>query len=165
VEHRAVQMNNSEKITLLRDKDWTEIDGRTCRVIEFIPMASIKDGLVLAIDKSTPYASVRLECKVFPGQEIIGYITHKLDFVNLWKAFKERGVNPDEEVIIFWSVEMYKFKIYKFLSSFMPKLWVMICPKEAYNLMTDREFKPELTGMARWKAEKPIIDWKPVVME
>lgn len=150
---------------MLRDSDWVVIDGELCRVIDFVPMGLIKDGKVLALNKTTPYASVRLECKKFPGQKITGFITHKLDFVNLWKAFKERGVKPDEEVIISWSTKHYKNRLYKILSFIMPKLWVMVCHKGAFELITNPDLRPDLTGEARAKAELPIIDWKPKVME
>ena len=47
----------------------------------------------------------------------------------------------------------------------MPKLWVMICPKGTYELIVDSNYKPELSGEARWDAMKPITQWKPEVME
>jgi hypothetical protein len=47
----------------------------------------------------------------------------------------------------------------------MPKLWVMVCPKGAYELMENSNYKPELSGLERWNAMKPIIQWKPKVME
>ncbi|MBU0534045.1 MAG: hypothetical protein KJ887_04535 [Candidatus Omnitrophica bacterium] len=50
-------------------------------------------------------------------------------------------------------------------SPFLPRLWVMVCPKGAFELMVDQNYKPELSGEARWKAQKPIIEWKPEVME
>jgi len=158
---------NQEKshITLLKNSDWRVIDGEVCRVIDFIPMASIKDGKVLAINRTTPYAAVDLECRKFSGQKVTGFICHKLDFIHLWKAFKERGVKIDEEVIIGWNTKHYQNRLYKFLSFMMPKLWVMICPKGAFELMTDSNWKPELSGEARWNATKPIAEWKPEVMK
>jgi hypothetical protein len=53
----------------------------------------------------------------------------------------------------------------KLYSAFMPRLWVMVCPKGAFELMVDSNYRPELTGEARWSAMKPIIQWKPEVME
>lgn len=148
---------------LLNDSQWSEIDGEFCRVIDFAPMASIKGGKILAIDKTKPYASVVLECKKLPA-ETKGLITHKVDFMHLWLAFKERGIKQDEEVLIFWSKKHYK-KVYKVFSAFLPRLWVMICPKGAFELQTEPSYRPELKGEARWKAVMPIIDWKPEVME
>lgn len=151
---------------LRKDSEWSVIDNKICRVIDFVPIGSIvKDGKVIAADMTTPYASIVIECKKIP-QKITGFITHKTDFTNLWNAFRERGINKEkEEVIISWSTKHYKNKIYKMLSVSMPKMWIMICPKGAFELTTDSNWKPELTGEARWNAMKPIVEWKPEVME
>ncbi len=155
---------NNKNLTLIRDSDWEVIDSEPCRVVEFVSLgASVEDGKVQAIDKTTPYASVTLECKKFPNK-ITGYITHKIDFAHLWAAFKERGVKDNEEVIIFWSKKHLK-TFAKIFSPVMPKLWVMVCPKGAFELMTDPNFKPQLSGIARWNAQRPIVEWKPEVME
>lgn len=156
------------KIALIKDKDWSAIDGEACRVIDFSPLGSVIDinGKLLSEDKTTPYACITLECEKL-GQ-IEGYITHKMDFTHLWAAFKERTVKEDEEVIIFWTKKHYKVHSWvgrKLYSAFMPKLWVMICPKEAYDLITNQNFKPEIAGAARAKATSPIVDWKPEVMD
>jgi hypothetical protein len=84
--------------------------------------------------------------------------------MHLWSAFKERGVKQDEEVLIFWSKKHYK-KVYKTFSAFLPRLWVMVCPRGAFELETNPDYRPELKGEARWNATKPIIDWKPEVMK
>lgn len=151
------------EITLLKDSEWSAIDSEACKVVRFTPFASVKDGKITHSDTSTPYASVTLNCYKIQGT-IEGFITHKIDFLHLWTAFKERTVKKDEEVIIFWTKKHYKFKPLKILPSF-PKLWVMICQKGAYKLMTDPKYKPELTGEARWLAERPIVEWKPEIME
>lgn len=149
--------------TLLKDSDWSVVEGEVCRVIDFAPLgSSVKDGDVKVLDKSTPYASVTLECRKFPNR-ITGFITHKVDFLHLWAAFKERGVKENEEVLISWYKKGLKTSA-KIFSPFMPKLVVMICKKEAYELINDSNFKPELSGEARFNAEKPIIEWKPEVM-
>lgn len=155
--------NNLSDITLLRDSDWRIIDGELCRVINFVPLGLIKDGKVLALNKTTPYASITLECKKLP-KKITGFICHKMDFTHLWLVFKERGIKQDEEVLIFWSKRHYKNIVYKILSVFMPRLWIMICQKGAFELMTNPNSRPELQGEARYLAEKPIVEWKPEVM-
>lgn len=154
------------KIVLIKDSEWSVIDGEPCRVTSFDTLGSLIDanGKVHAMDKTTPYASVTMECKKL-GKNVTGYITHKEDFKHLWAAFKDRKVKDDEEVIICWTTKHYRYKLTKFLSPFMPKLWVMVCPKGAYDLMVDSNYKPELSGEARWDAMKPIIQWKPEVME
>ena len=148
---------------LLKDSQWSAIDEKLCRVVDFVPMTSVEAGKISAIGK-TPYASVVLECQNMPTK-IKGFITHKLDFIHLWTAFKERTIKQDEEVLIIWSKKHYKNMVYKIFSNFMPKLWVMICPKEAFEVATNPDYKPELNGEARAKAKYPIIDWKPEVME
>jgi len=153
-----------ETITILKNYDWNVIDGEACRVLEFQPMGSaIKEGKVQAMDKSTPYASITLECKKYPNK-ITAYITHKMDFQHLWEAFKERGVKDNEEAIVSYSKKFFK-SYAKIFSSFMPKLWITICPKGAFELMTDPENRPELQGEARFLAERPIAEWKPEVMK
>ena len=158
--------HSESKIVLWKDSEWSTIDGEPCRVNHFSPLGSFVDikGKVHVMDKTTPYSSVIIECKKL-GKNITGYITHKEDFKHLWAAFKDRKVKDDEEVIICWTKEHYRWKLTKFLTPFMPKLWVMVCPKEAYELMVDSNYKPELWGEARWNAMKPIIQWKPEVME
>jgi len=149
---------------MLRDSDWSTIDGELCRVIDFMPMAgSVKNGKVVAFNISTPYASVSLECKKMSGT-ITGFVTHKMDFANLWEAFKERGISDNEEVIIVWLIKHYK-NIYKFSSPFLPRMWVMICHKGAWEMMVNPNSRPDLTGEARARATIPIVEWKPEVME
>ena len=145
--------------TLRKDSEWSIIDGEACRVTSFIPSASVENGKVVVTNQTEPYAMVIFECKK-ASPETRGYITHKIDFAHLWAAFKERGLSENEEVIIFWSTRHLKAPA-KLFSAVMPKLTVMICPKGAYEIMTDSNYKPELTGEARFNAERPIVEWKP----
>jgi len=142
-----------------KDREWSVIDGELCRVTEFIPMALVQNGKVLAPTLTEPYASVSLECKKV-SCAIKGFICHKMDFKHLWAAFKERPLGQNEEVIIVWSMKRLKSyaKIFPLL---MPRLYVMVCPKGAFELMTDPNWKPELTGEARFNAERPIVQWQP----
>jgi len=154
--------NNMSEMILVKDSEWCAIDGELCKVIKFIPWGSIKNGKISVLNKATPYASVVIECKKLPV-ETTGFICHKMDFIHLWKAFKERGTQESEEVLIFWSKKHYN-KLYKIFAAFLPRLWVMICPKGAFESMTDPNYKPEIQGEARYKAEKPIVEWKPEMM-
>lgn len=147
-----------------KDSEWSVIDGEPCRVIDFTPLALVENGRVIAPNITDPYASVILECKKMPSVPK-GFVTHKMDFANLWAAFKERGISDNEEVIIIWTTKHYKYKFPKFLSPAYPKMRVMICPKGALEIMVDSNWKPELTGEARWNAMKPIVEWKPEIMQ
>ena len=149
------------EIALVTDADWQPIEDYPCRVTDFVPMAKVEDGEIIAVP-NVPYAAVHLECSEL-SREAVGYICHRVDFIHLWAVFKERGVEPDEEVIIFWS-KRHLTRFAKFLSFFtaMPRLCVMICPKGACELMTDPDCRPELQGLDRWHAERPIVTLKPV---
>jgi len=146
-----------------KDSEWSVIDGEPCKVIEFTSLASVENGKVVAINKTEPYASVIFECKKLP-QQTKGFICHKMDFQHLWAAFNERGVKENEEVIIFYSKKHLK-SYAKLFSAFMPRLWVMVCPKGAFELISDPNSRPELQGEARWLAMKPIAEWKPEIMK
>jgi hypothetical protein len=156
--------NNKSEIIFITDSDWDIVDSHTCLVTDFNPLAAIKNGKVIAFDNATPYAYVSFECKKVSGN-IKGYITQKFDFTHLWYVFKDRTVKENEEVIIIWSKTHYQNFIVNLFSRFMPKLWVMICPKDAYKLLSDEKYKPELSGEARYLATKAIVDLKPDVMK
>ncbi len=131
------------KDVLLKDKEWSSIDGELCLVKNFLPEENnlVKDDIVTSPDISKPYASIILD--TVGVENVTGFITHKIDFTNLWKAFKERTINNErEEVLIYWTAKHYKYKFYQIISNFllkvigvtpMPKLIVMVCPKGTYK--------------------------------
>ena len=143
--------------------DWNIVAEKLSKVKGFTPMPPFQEGKILALDKTIPYAFVILECKKLP-HPVQGIISHSLDFRNLWAAFYERSLEKDEEVLIIWTKKQYKGYAKKF-SRAMPRLWVMVCPKESFKLQTDKNFRPELGGRARWNAASPRADWKPDVMK
>jgi hypothetical protein len=176
-----------QEITLLKDSEWCTLDGETCRVLKFTPLcAVVEDGRVKASKQNMPYASVVIECPSFQGKAK-GFITNKVDFAMLWAAFKERaqvkgarlefqydsdgipafaakhGVATDEEVWLVWTKNNYIGGL-SLMNKFLPSLIVSVCPKGAYELMTNRKVKPELTGEARYLAERPLVTWTPKVM-
>ncbi len=179
-------MNESQEVTLLKDSDWSAIECEICRVLEFTPlMAEVKDGRVKTSNPNMPYASVVIECPVIQG-EAKGFITHKVDFAMLWAAFNERtqvkgaraealyepngnpafakhGVATDEEVWLVWTKKSYIGAI-GLMNKFLPSFIVSVCPKGAYELITNRKVRSELTGEARYLAERPLITWTPKVM-
>jgi len=52
------------EITLLKDSQWAKIEEEVCRVINFNPLALVKNGKIRRIDVM-PYASVTFECKKY----------------------------------------------------------------------------------------------------
>ena len=172
---------------LQKDSDWSALDGEICRVLEFIPMhAEVKDGHVKSSNPNITYASVIIESPRIQGKAK-GFITHKVDLAMLWAAFNERtevkgtrvkhaydpngspafvakhGVATDEEVWIVWTKNNYNLRG-GLMSKFLPKLIVMVSPKGAYELLTNRNLKPELKGEARYYAERPLVTWTPRLM-
>jgi hypothetical protein len=156
--------HSSPKIVLWKDSEWSHIDGEICRVSDFATLASFVDADgKIHTSKTMPYGSITLECKRL-GTNVTGYICHKMDFQHLWAAFRERKIGKDEEVIIVRTRKQYKWKVTRLIAVFMPKLQVMVCPKGAYELMTDPKGNPELSGTAWFAAIRPIVWWKPPVM-
>jgi hypothetical protein len=153
-------------ITLLKDKDWSVIDSEACRVNRFTPLAKILNGKLSSPPMSMPYCSLEIECKKFPCK-VTAFVTHKIDFTNLWKVFKERGVKEDEEVIIFWTTKHYKVKVFKILLTTMPKLIVWICRKNAFEVLNDRTHQvyKELSDEEWSDFIRPIEDYRPDIMQ
>ena len=150
-----------------KDISWNVVDHHMLRVLEFSPFLSTVEGKSIKLqDRFVPYALLTVEDteKSFDGKAVI-YVTHKEDFMNLWKVFKEIGVKQNEEVIVVWSKNHYTNWVYKLLSAIMPKMQVMIFTKESRRLWTDNDYKPELDGLERHKARKPVVHLKPKVIE
>ena len=142
-------MKNSTEIILRKDKEWSLIDSELCLVTNFSPLmgSTVKDGVVISPGVNTPYASVTIKCKKIK-EEITGFITHKIDFMNLWHVFKEIGLNEEkEEVLIYWTTKHYNNKIAKIISAFcltllggtpLPKIFVMLFSKGTYERSISR---------------------------
>jgi len=150
-------------VPLLKDNEWSVIAEEPCRVLQFDPLSWIKEGRICGT-KTVPYASILLECKKVPDR-ILAYVTNKIDFIHLWRVFKERTVKESEEVIVLWTIEHYKLKWLKYFSVFLPKLRVMIFPKGHLEFIADRNWQPE--SGKRPSCEEmliPIVDLKPTIM-
>jgi hypothetical protein len=157
----------SRESSLLKDTEWSAIDGEFCRVNDFVPLSWMEEGKICddKLFKTLPYASVILECKKIPNR-IKGYITHKIDFIHLWNVFRERGIKEDEEVIIIWTIQNYKWKWLKYFSVFLPKIWVSVHHKGFLEFITDQNWHPE--SKPRPTTEEmltPIVSRKPKIME
>ena len=156
------------KLLLINHHDWGVVAEEPCRVVQFNPSCYIKDGKFLknkTLKPYAPYATVLLET-LMSSDTIKGYITNKTDFTNLWKVFQERTVKEDEEVIICWTIQNYRYTWLKYLSVLLPKLWVMIFPKGHLEFMADPNWQPE--SGKRPSAEEmlvPIVSLKPAIME
>jgi len=114
-------------------------------------------------------------------------LARKIDFAMLWSAFNERtqvkgaqvetayepngnpvfvakhGVATNEEVWLVWTQKNYISKI-GLMNKFLPRLIVKVSPKGAYELVNNRNARPELKGEARFLAERPLVTWTPIAM-
>jgi len=126
---RFQQMQNT---VLLKDSQWGAIDGELCLVTDFRPtLGRVEQGVAVSADTTFPYAAVSLTCKGVP--DITGFITHKVDFQNLWAIFEEREVSDQEEVLMYWTRTHYKNFAARFLSATMPKVIVIVSEKGTYK--------------------------------
>jgi hypothetical protein len=139
---------------LLRDRDWAPLDGELCRVTSLV---------TLGFSRRMPYGSVEVESPRLT-EPVTGFVCHKLDFANLSEAFSRRDQEPNTEVLISWTKRHHMWWAKPF-GSFMPRMWVMLCRENAYELITDRTYKPELDGLERVRAQDPIASWKPPSMQ
>jgi len=170
--------------SLLKDRDWEAVEDEVCLVTEFVPMAKMVSGKVVAVDQRTPYAAVRFRCPRVEG-ETTGFVTHKIDFAMLWRAFNVRGdvegtrtelgafdkpfndegIGSNEEVWFLWSKKKKYRRGLGLFSGAFPRLVVMVSPRGAFELLTNQSLRPELSGEERFRAEAPLATWKPLVME
>ncbi|NCN83546.1 MAG: hypothetical protein GW808_07295 [Sphingomonadales bacterium] len=148
---------------LITESDWAAIDGEICQITKFTPLAKIIGGKIIDKSLSKPYALVTLQCPRLP-RDTVGGITHKLDFMHLWAVCVEGQLTTAEEVHIAWTKSSLKMPA-KLFSRFMPGLAVMICKAGAYELITDPQCQPDLTGEARFKAQMPITQIIPDVLK
>ncbi len=157
---KQMRGESSEEVSLLTDKEWSLIDGEPCRVVQFEPLGRIERG-VLQAPKGMPYASVVLECEKVQGP-VRGYITHEIDFRNLWAVFELRTIGENEDVIIFWSRRHYRARWLRYFSRVFPKLIVTVYPKGHLRVLNNPELKP--ASMSYGEVFKPIIELKPDLM-
>ncbi len=142
-----------------KDIPWDTIKGELCRVIEFVPLGSVKDGKVWTPNVAMPYGSLTIECKELPNQKAKWLITHRIDFMHLWEVFKERKVKEDEEVLV--GYYRYRTTLGKLFSSFFPKIYIMIYPKGSFEKFTDQNWQRETKGEAWAREMTPIAKWDP----
>ncbi|OGL36458.1 hypothetical protein A3E49_00625 [Candidatus Saccharibacteria bacterium RIFCSPHIGHO2_12_FULL_49_19] len=155
---------HNEPLPLLgRDINWDDIDGEILHVLHFAPFAKVINGEVKTVTKSLPYAflnviSFRNKLKAQL------WVTHKIDFENLWKVYNEIGLSDNEEVNVIWTNKNYRSKLVSPFKAALPKLIVWVNHKGAWKLIHGIT-KNSLTGTAAYKAEAPIVEYKPEIME
>lgn len=158
--------NEQSEITLRADQQWDMIDGELCRATNFLPLTGsiVKNGVVTSTVKTMPYAQIAIECAK-KTEKITGFVTHKMDFANLWEAFKECDFDEEKhEVLFFWTRKFYRSKIIKFISLSMPKMIIMICPKGTYNSVESFKISLDKDIMVYVYSLMPLKFWVPEVI-
>ncbi|KKQ91137.1 MAG: hypothetical protein UT17_C0017G0010 [Candidatus Woesebacteria bacterium GW2011_GWB1_39_10] len=144
--------------TLGKDIAWNKINGKFCHVFSFTHHASVRNREIESTGVSIPYATLTLECEEV-SEHIECPIIHKLDFVHLWKIFKERGGREDEEVL----VSRYKYitVLGKLFSPFLPKIHIWIYKKGSYNNFTSKSWQEKTHAEELAMAARPIVEVNP----
>jgi len=147
---------------LMKSRDWAAIEGKVCRVVRFVPFAVVQ-GKIVNRTMAGPYGLIALEVSGI-ADEVTGALFHKTDFANVWEANRLQAATPDTEVIVGYSKSSLR-RAAKLVSAFMPSLIVWVCKTGAFELLANRDYQPELTGRARYEAERPIFDLTPEVLK
>ena len=147
----------------ISNKDWSEVDGKLCKLVSFDTRNTTCVNDKVYTNTAGEYGRVVFHSSC-SNEPIEGYIFHKVDFLNLHTIIKNRGVSEEQEVLFFYLNKNYK-RIYRIFKIFLPKLYLMVCKKDSFLLIEDKNFKPELKGEARYIASAPIFEIKPEVMK
>lgn len=117
-------------LNLRKDSEWEIIEDKLCKAANFVPLmgSEVRDGKVISPVTSEPYASVDIECPEL-NEDIKGFITHKIDFSNLWEVFNNQFDKNKYEVLFFWTRNFYQSRLSKLFSLASPKMIILICNK------------------------------------
>ena len=148
-----------------RDIPWKAIEGAMCKITHFTPLAIIEAGKIKAQSRAMPYALLSVESPELPPElpkELSMPVSNKVDFLNLWEVFQQRGVNADEEVLVAHVSFYHNWLLKLLLSPFMPWLHIYIFPKGHLEEACDPNFHSNnlrewFTPIARFRPK----NWQP----
>jgi hypothetical protein len=147
-----------EHAVIGKDISWKEMSDSFLRIIKFTPLATVGGGEVQGAVSHLPYAIVEVEC-IELDQRFVILVTHKIDFLNLWKAYNQRGISEEEEVIVgdFASKRTGFIRVF---GAFLPRLFVWICRKGHLERLVNDNWG-DLYGEALAMAMLPLEMWEP----
>jgi hypothetical protein len=140
---------DNDTCLLGKDVPFTSIEQEACRVKHFVAIARIEGGKVRGTG-GMPYGLLRVESPLLPGEAIMP-VVHRLDFLNAYEVFEQRGVRDDEEALVIYAPAS------GFFGGLKPKLHFYINPKGHFEEIYDPEFKP--ADARAWLT--PIAVWHP----
>ena len=162
-------MGNERTQSLLIGKDvpWKQFEWHFFRVEHFLPLSYIEQGKIKEAVKFMPYASLRVYDPDFrcEGKELLLPVLHRLDFQHLWEVYKERGVTPEEEVVVIYEPQSGAKRL---LGKTLPHLRIKVNPRGSmeysYRVMMNQnehvkwdDYRERTLTIAEWDTMKGRI--------
>lgn len=105
---------------------WKTVKNVHLRIKHVTKLATVAaNGEVKSANPTMPYALLQVENGTHPNEFQLP-ITHRLDFVNLWSIYEERGISANEEVLVAYTPLGGVLGF--FLSGIQPSLTFFIYP-------------------------------------
>lgn len=164
--------DKNNNISISSNKDWGGIDDALCLLEKRFNVwhcVSVKNNKVIKdplYSDGDVYSSLGIKCeKISNGAKnyISALIYNEIDFINLWHAFKDCGINWDDisqektqEILIYSTNNHYKNKLSKYTKINIggiyllpkPRLIVMVCKLGTYekykNLILPKDKKARI---------------------
>ena len=171
---------HSAFVTIGKDIPWEVIEGGYCRVTHFTPFATVEAGKIREFSQPTgviglmPYALLSVELVVNDTHPFLGGflfkpkslrlpkeasmpVVNRLDFLNLWEVFRERGVSTREEVLVVYRpLSSGRKLLARMFSGILPMLVIGIYTAGSLENIC---FPPANTLYPREDFPKPIAEW------
>ena len=139
-----------------RDIPWSTVEGQLCKVIVFVPISTIESGKIKEPAMKLAYGGVTVEVMGFESRnipkQIVLPVLHRLDFRNLWYLYEERGVGPQEEVLISYD-PLKRKKIIGLFHRSLPSLPIKVYRCGSIQLIYDWS-----TGKREYPYCEPILE-------
>jgi hypothetical protein len=142
-----------------RDLSWSSIDGELCLVVAFEPFGEVVGEKVKAPPVPMPYANLTIVCSKLDSA-VTWPVSHRVDFVHLWQAFRVRPLDVDEEIMVVWSSSDRTGSIERVFASFLPRINVMVYPKGSYANFNGPTWNERVRGETWALAMEPLASWR-----
>jgi hypothetical protein len=91
---------NTENPIIGRDIAWSSIDGQYLRVVNVAYLGTVTGAKVKGPPSPLPYALITVESPRLGAAKADLPIVHKVDFLHLWEALRNRGLRDSEECLV-----------------------------------------------------------------
>lgn len=153
-----MQETKSDSLVIGKDVSWVTMRDYFLRVITFKPFATIVGNEIQSAQSNLPYGILTVECLEL-NQEFVVYLSHKVDFRHLSKAFNQRGISEAEEVLV-GDFASKRSGLTRIFAPFLPQLYVWICRRGHLERLVNDDWGG-LTGEALAMAMIPLEMWEP----